>query len=92
VSILQHGLPIPDEDELAQLVGAATPHFAFQARDRVAAYAAALPPDHPRQAELAAHLEHLDRLGHEGETGGVTLPDLPPRPSVPGLRGGAASN
>ena len=92
MSILQHGLPIPDEDELAQLVGAATPHFAFQARDRVAAYAAALPPDHPRQAELAAHLEYLDHLGYEGETAGVTVPDLPPRPSVPGLRGGAASN
>ena len=68
-------------------MGAATPHFAFQARDRVAAYAAALPPDHPRQAELAAHLEYLDHLGYEGETAGVTVPDLPPRPSVPGLRG-----
>ena len=92
VSILQHVLPIPDEDELAQLVGAATPHFAFQARDRVADYAAALPPDHPRQPELAAHLEYLERLGYEGESAGVTVPDLPPRPSVPALRGGAASN
>jgi hypothetical protein len=92
VSILQHVLPIPDEDELAQLVGAATPHFAFQAWDRVAAYAAALPPDHPRQAELAAHLEYLERLGYEGESAGVTVPDLPPRPSVPALRGGAAPN
>jgi hypothetical protein len=92
VSILQHVLPIPDEDELAQLVGAATPHFAFQARDRVAAYATALPPDHPRQPELAAHIEYLERLGDEGESGGVTLPDLPPRPSVPALRGGTAPN
>ena len=73
-------------------MGAATPHFAFQARDRVAAYAAALPPDHPRQAELAAHLEYLERLGYEGESGGATVPDLPPRSSVPALRGGAASN
>ena len=92
MSVLQHDLPIPDEDELAQLVGAATPHFAFQARDRVAAYAAALPPDHPRQAELKAHIEHLERLGYEGESAGVETPDLPPRPSVPALRGGAASN
>jgi hypothetical protein len=91
VSVLQHGLPIPDEDELAQLVGAATPHFAFQAWDRVAAYAAALPPDHPRQPELAAHLEHLERLGYEGESAGVERPDLPPRASVPALSGGATS-
>lgn len=92
MSVLQHGLPIPDEDELAQLVGAATPHFAFQARDRVAAYAAALPPDHPRQAELAAHIEYLERLGYDGESAGVTVADLPPRPSVPALSGGGTSS
>lgn len=83
--VAQHVHDIPSEDELAQLVGAATPHFAFQIRDRVAQYAAALPPDHPRQAELAAHIEHLEQLGYLGETGKVTAPDLPPRPSVPGL-------
>ena len=83
--IAQHVHDIPSEDELAQLVGAATPHFAFQIRDRVAQYAAALPPDHPRQAELAAHIERLDRLGFQGETGDVSQPDLPPRASVPGL-------
>ena len=84
--IAQHVYDIPSEDELAQLVGAATPHYAFQIRDRIARYAAALPSDHPRQAELAAHIERLERLGFEGETGPVRVPDLPPRPSVPGLR------
>ena len=79
MSVSQHVHDIPSEDVLAQLVGAATPHFAFQVRDRVAQYAAALPPDHPRQAELAAHLERLDRLGLQGEAGRVTEPDLPPR-------------
>ena len=80
--VFQHVHDIPDEDELAQLVGAATPHFAFQIRDRVAQYAAALPPDHRRQAELARHLQRLDVLGYGGENGGVTVPDLPPRPPV----------
>lgn len=79
MSVSQHVHDIPSEDVLAQLVGAATPHFAFQARDRVAQYAAALPPDHPRQAELAAHLEHLEHLGYQGESGRVSSPDLPPR-------------
>jgi hypothetical protein len=77
VSVFQHVHDVPSEDELAQLVGAATPHFAFQVRDRVAQFAAALPPDHPRQAELAAHLDRLDRLGREGEGGAVSAPDLP---------------
>ena len=81
VSVYQHVHDIPTEDELAQLVGAATPHFAFQIRDRVAQYAAALPPDHPRQAELAAPPRRASTgSGCEGETAGVSALDLPPRP------------
>ena len=84
--VFQHVHQIPTEDELAQLVGAATPHFAFQIRDRVVQYAAALPPDHPRQAEFARHLRRLDELGYGGESAGVTRPDLPPRESLARLR------
>ena len=76
---------LPTEDELAQLVGAATPHFAFQAAERIAQLAASLPPDHPRQPELEAHLAYLERLGYDGETAGVEQPDLPPRLSLSGL-------
>lgn len=85
MSIFEHVHDLPTEDELAQLVGAATPHFAFQAAERITQLAAALPPDHPRQPELRAHLEYLDRLGYEGETAAVTTPDLPPRASLSGL-------
>ena len=85
MSVSQHDYGIPSEDELAALVGAATPHFAFQIRARVADYAATLPDDHPRQAERAAHLERLDRLGYGGETGRETEADLPARPSLPAL-------
>jgi hypothetical protein len=88
VSVYQHVHDIPSEDELSQLVGAATPHFAYQVRDRVAQYAAALPPDHPRQSALARHLKHLDRLGREGESGKVTAPDLPTRAPLTGPRPG----
>ena len=80
--VFQHVHSIPTEDELAQLVGAATPHFAFQIRDRIAEFAAALPPDHARQPELKAHLDRLDELGYDGESAGVTRPDLPPRESL----------
>ena len=85
MTIAEHVHDLPTEDELRQLVGAATPHFAFQAAERIAQLAASLPPDHPRQAELRAHLEYLERLGYEGETAGVERPDLPPRPSLSGL-------
>lgn len=85
MSISEHVHDLPTEDELAQLVGAATPHFAFQAAERIAQLSAALPPGHPRQPELAAHLEYLNRLGYEGETADVTAPDLPPRAALSGL-------
>jgi hypothetical protein len=85
MSVAEHIYGIPSEEELDMLVGAATPHFAFQIRDRIAAYADALPPDHPRQAELRRQIERLERLGYEGEPGGVSVPDLPPRRSVPAL-------
>lgn len=86
--VFEHHYGIPDEDELAALVGAATPHFAFQIHSRVAAFAAALPGDHPRQAELSAHLERLERIGLGGESAGLERPDLPARVSLPDLRPG----
>lgn len=87
MSVYQHDYGVPSEDELAALVGAATPHFAFQIRARVAAYLEQLPAGHPRRAELEAHLERLDRLGMGGETGGIADPDLPPLRSLAALRG-----
>jgi len=91
VSVYEHVNDIPTEDDLRQLVGAATPHFAFQAHERIAQLAESLPPDHPRQAELRSHLEYLERLGYEGEAAGVERPDLPPRPSLSGLMPGSSA-
>jgi hypothetical protein len=81
VTVLERIYDIPSEDELAMLAGAAVPHFALQIRDRLAAYAATLPPDHPRQLELARQLEWLDALARDGEPGQGPL-DLPPRASL----------
>lgn len=81
VTVLEHNYGIPSEDELAMLVGAASPHFALQIRSRVAGYAAQLPSTHVRQAELSAHLARLDRLAADGQSG--TGPqDLPSRASL----------
>lgn len=90
--VFEHVYDIPDEDELAQLVGAAVPHFALQIRGRISGYAAALPPDHPRQPELQRHIQHLTALGEGGETAGLERTDLPGRRSVPALGPPAGSH
>ena len=82
MTVLEHNYPIPDQAELAQMVGAATPHFALQIRDRVAALARSLPQDHPRQAELTAHVVRLELLAVGGEAGRVGQAELPARPSL----------
>ena len=82
VPVFEHDYGVPDEDELAQLVGAATPHFSHQILGRVAGFARTLPPDHPRQPELQRHIAHLEAIGGGGETGGIPRSDLPPRPAL----------
>ncbi len=82
VTVLEHNYPIPGEAELAQMVGAATPHFALQIRDRVAALARSLTQDHPRQAELTAHIARLELLALGGEAGRAGQAELPARPSL----------
>jgi hypothetical protein len=82
MTVREHVYDIPSEEELARLVGAATPHFALQIRERVASVAAALPPDHPRQSELAGHLAHLDALATHGESAGLSRLDLHAKPPL----------
>lgn len=82
MTVREHTYPVPDERSLAQMVGAATPHFALQIRERVAAYAASLPEDSPRHAEINAHLATLDALAVGGEAGRAGQAELPARPSL----------
>ena len=82
MSVREHTYQVPTEAELAQMVSAATPHFALQVRDRVASLAATLPPDHPRQAELIAHVVRLEALALGGEAGEEGQAELPARPSL----------
>lgn len=90
VTVREHIYPIPDEAELAQMVGAATPHFAMQIRERIAAFARSLPADHARQPELTAHLERLESLAIGGEAGRSGQAELPARPSLALPSSGAA--
>lgn len=82
MTVREHVYPLADDAELAQMVGAATPHFALQIRDRVAALAAALPADHPRQPALREHIARLEALAVGGESGVAGQAELPGRPPL----------
>jgi hypothetical protein len=70
-------------DDVRQLMGASTPHFALQLRERIRALIRPLPPDHPARILGELEIERLDRLavageirGHEAEDGLAALPSL----------------
>src|SRR5439155_21480777 len=60
-------------EDVRQLMGASTPHFALQLRNRIAALIADLPADHPARLEGEREIARLERLGLQGETRGEGL-------------------
>ncbi len=58
-------------EDVRQLMGASTPHFALQLRNRIVNLIAGLPADHPARVEGEREIERLERLGLDGETRGV---------------------
>jgi hypothetical protein len=70
-------------DDVRQLMGASTPHFALQLRNRIAKLIGGLPPDHPARMEGEREIARLDRLGYTGETrDDMGAEDLRPLPSL----------
>jgi hypothetical protein len=57
-------------EDVRQLMGASTPHFALQLRNRIAKLIADLPPDHPARVEGEREIARLQKLGFEGENRG----------------------
>jgi hypothetical protein len=57
-------------DDVRQLMGASTPHFAMQLRNRIARLIAGLPQDDPARREGEREIARLQRLGHTGEVRG----------------------
>jgi hypothetical protein len=77
----------PDHDvtveDVRQLMGASTPHFALQLRERIRALIRSLPADHPARIEGEREIARLDRLAFVGEIRGHEAEDgLAPLPSV----------
>jgi len=57
-------------EDVRQLMGASTPHFALQLRNRIAALIAGLPAQDPARLEGEREIARLERLGLSGETRG----------------------
>jgi hypothetical protein len=73
-------------EDVRQLMGASTPHFALQLRNRIANLISGLPGDHPARVEGEREIARLERLGFSGETRGeASDPGERPLPSLPSL-------
>jgi hypothetical protein len=86
---LKPGREVTIED-VRQLMGASTPHFALQLRERIRALIRDLPPDHEARIEGEREIGRLNQIAFAGEIRGHEAEDgLDPLPSVEGLRGRA---
>ena len=70
-------------EDVRQLMGASTPHFALQLRERIRTLIRGLPEDHPARVEGEREIARLDRIAFVGEVRGHPAePGLTPLPSV----------
>ncbi|HZE05780.1 MAG TPA: hypothetical protein VE127_11175 [Solirubrobacteraceae bacterium] len=59
-------------EDVRQLMGASTPHFALQLRNRIRALIRNLPEGHPARVEGEREIARLDRIAYVGEVRGHT--------------------
>ena len=70
-------------DDVRQLMGASTPHFALQLRERIRRLIRDLPAGHPARREGEREIARLDELAFAGEVRGHGPEEgLEPLPSV----------
>jgi hypothetical protein len=72
-------------EDVRQLMGASTPHFALQLRERIARLTRDLPADHPARVEGEREIARLNGLARAGEVRGEPAQaDMAPLASVAG--------
>ena len=62
-------------DDVRQLMGSSTPHFALQIRSRIRRLIAQLPPDDPARRLGEQEIARLERLAVSGEVRGEGFQD-----------------
>jgi hypothetical protein len=60
----------PTVEDVRQLMGASTPHFALHIRNRIQTLISGLPPDHPARREAEREIARLDQLALGSEKRG----------------------
>jgi hypothetical protein len=69
-------------DDVRQLMGASTPHFALQLRNRIRTLIAGLDAEDPARLEGEREIARLERIAFTGETRGEHEEPLRPLPSL----------
>jgi hypothetical protein len=72
----------PTVEDIRELMGASTPHFALQIRNRIKTLIEDLPEDHPARVEGEREIERLDRIAFEGEHRGPAIEGERELPSI----------
>jgi hypothetical protein len=72
----------PTVDDVRQLMGASTPHFALQLRNRIRNLVSDLPETHPARIEGEREIARLNEIAFGGENRGPAPPHERPLPSV----------
>jgi hypothetical protein len=70
-------------DDIRQVVASATPHFAYQIRNRVRKLVAGLPEDSPVHLYALEQIAKLEQLGFTGEVRGT--PEQPGMEALPSV-------
>jgi hypothetical protein len=72
----------PTVDDVRQLMGASTPHFALQIRNRIRNLIAGLPDDHAARVAGEREIARLNEIAFGGEARGPAQAGERPLPSV----------
>ena len=72
----------PTVEDVRELMGASTPHFALQIRNRIRTLIADLPADHPARLDGEREIERLEGIAFEGEHRGPAVEGERELPSI----------
>lgn len=72
----------PTVEDVRQLMGASTPHFALHLRNRIRNLIAGLPAGHPARREGEREIARLERMAFAGEHRGPSVEGERELPSI----------